>query len=126
MSNVVKMMTINDSAELQLAKFQFFDVIGAAANQQEAIELLAELQPDLVTMEVSDFEYENKSFAALCCIDKILEKKPDTKILVLCSAKNQRIGIKALMRGAHSFLQKPFNHEQLSRALKTTSTQLLL
>ena len=126
MSNVVKMMTINDSAELQLAKFQFFDVIGAAANQQEAIELLAELQPDLVTMEVSDFEYQNKSSAALCCIDKILEKKPDTKILVLCSAKNQRIGIKALMRGAHSFLQKPFNHEQLSRALKTTSTQLLL
>ena len=126
MSNIVKMMTINDSAELQLEELQFFDVIGAAKNQQEAIELLGELQPDLVTMDVSDIEMQNKNSGALHCIDQILEAKPDTKILVLCSAKNQRIGIKALMRGAHSFLQKPFNHEQLSRALKTTSTQLLL
>lgn len=126
MNNPMKMMTVNDSIELQFMNSQHYDVIGSAKNQKEAIDLFTELQPDLVTMDFSDVDMIEKGNESLCCIDKILAKKPDTKILVLCSLKNQSIGIKALMHGAHSFLQKPFNQEQLSRALKTTSAKLVL
>ena len=120
----MRMMTVNDSIghdSINHFAGKKYDVIGCAQNQKEATQLLSELQPDVVTIDLSDTDE-----SGLSCIDQMLEAKPDVKILVLCSAKNQIVGIKSLIRGANSFLQRPFNQEQLSRALKTASTGLVL
>ncbi|MGH1428896.1 MAG: response regulator [Arenicella sp.] len=124
MNSAMRMMTVNDSIghdSINHFTGKKYDVIGRAQNQKEATQLLSELQPDVVTIDLSDTDE-----SGLSCIDQMVEAKPDVKILVLCSAKNQVVGIKSLIRGANSFLQRPFNQEQLSRALKTASTGLVL
>jgi two-component system chemotaxis response regulator CheY len=89
-----------------------WDVVGEAANGQEAIDRYAELQPDAMTLDLVMPEYDG-----LHALRGIMAAQPDAKVLVV-SAVNQSQVLKTAFRlGASDFVVKPFDRKVLVNTL---------
>ena len=89
-----------------------FEVVGEAENGVMAIEKYKELQPDIVTMDITMPEMDG--LEALREIKKI---DPGASV-VMVSALGQEARMKeAIIYGAKGFIVKPFKEEMLISAL---------
>lgn len=89
-----------------------FQVIGEASTGKEAITKYNELNPDLVTMDITMPDMDGIS-----AVKKIMEINPKAKI-VMVSAMGQKPMIKeALEAGAKDFIIKPFDREKIISVL---------
>ena len=89
------------------------EVVGKAANGVQAVSLLKGLTPEIVTMDLT-----MPSMDGIECIEKLIEEDPKVKILVVSALTDKATGIRALTKGAHGFLSKPFTDEELKTALQ--------
>lgn len=89
-----------------------FKVVGLARNGAEAVKMAKVYQPDVVTMDLTMPQMDG-----IECVDKIIQMKPDTRILVVSALSDVETGILALEKGARGFLCKPFDEEKLNSAL---------
>ena len=90
-----------------------FNVIGEAGNGLQAIEMAKELQPDIVTLDITMPEMDG-----IEAIDKILEVSPNTKI-IMCSAMGQHSKVvEAIKKGAKDFIVKPFQADRVIEAIQ--------
>ena len=118
MSNQLKMLIVDDS-NIVRRKIErgrdstLFSVVGSAASGLEALDKFKDLDPDVVTMDLTMPQMDG-----IECISKIVDIKPDVKILVISALSDKSTGIEALERGANGFLCKPFDDEGLSSALR--------
>lgn len=117
MKLMLSMMIVDDSniirRKIQRSRnTDLFNVVGIASNGKEAVEQFRRLLPDVVTMDITMPEMDGIS-----CISKLMQIKPEVKILVVSALSDKATGIEALERGARGFLCKPFSEEQLSDAL---------
>lgn len=78
-------------------------VVGEAQNGQEAVELYKELQPDLVTMDIT-----MPVMDGLQAIEEIIHYDPEAKIIVCSAMGQQKIVVEAIELGAKDFIVKPF------------------
>lgn len=92
---------------------EHFKVVGSAGSGVEAVAAFTELDPDVVTMDLTMPEMNG-----IECITQLKSIKPTVKILVVSALSDKATGIEALERGAQGFLCKPFDDEKLSEALK--------
>ena len=89
-----------------------WEVVGEAANGQEAIDRYRELRPDAVTLDLVMPEHDG-----LHALHGIMEFDPAAKVLVV-SALEQRGALKnAFKAGAADFVAKPFDRESLQETL---------
>jgi len=89
-----------------------FNVVAAAANGAEAIELFKAKRPQVVTMDLTMPEMDG-----IACIQKLVALDENLRILVISALSDKATGIEALKKGARGFLCKPFTEEQLLEAL---------
>lgn len=90
-----------------------FEVVGEAGDGEEAVAKYQELQPDLVTMDITMPKMDG-----ITAIKEIMKVDSDARIIV-CSAMGQKpMVIEALNAGAKDFLVKPFDAERVVEALK--------
>ena len=118
MSSQLKMLIVDDSniVRRKIERGQessTFNVVGSAASGVEALEKFNNLDPDVVTMDLTMPQMDG-----IECISKLVELKPEVKILVISALTDKLTGIEALERGANGFLCKPFDDEGLSSALR--------
>ena len=90
-----------------------FQVIGHAKSGETAVELYGELRPDLVTMDIVMPDMNGLETA-----QKILERYPDAKILMISSLAYDDTINEAEKIGACGFLSKPLEREALIGALE--------
>lgn len=89
-----------------------FEVIGEAGDGQESIDKYKELQPDLVTMDIT-----MPNVNGITAIKEILKHDANARIIV-CSAMGQKpMVMEALGAGAKDFVVKPFDPERVIEAL---------
>jgi two-component system, chemotaxis family, chemotaxis protein CheY len=88
------------------------EYVGGASNGKLAVIEFTRLLPDVVTMDITMPEMDG-----IACIEAILKIKPDVLILVVSALTDMGMAVKALERGAHGFLGKPFNDASLNEAL---------
>ena len=87
-------------------------VVGHAADGEEAVARYAELRPDLVTLDIT--MPRSNGIEAL---QRILAGDPDARVL-MCSAVGQdRKMLEAARLGAKGFVVKPFTPEKLRAAV---------
>lgn len=84
------------------------EVTGVAANGIEAIEKYQELNPKIVTMDITMPEMDG-----IEATREIIKLDPNA-IIIVCSAMGQEtMVIEAIKAGAKAFVVKPFNEEKL-------------
>lgn len=90
-----------------------FEVVGEAANGQEAIERFQELRPDAVTLDLV-----MPKFDGLHALDGILAIDPNAKVIVVSALEQTTILKDAFRKGATDFITKPFDKKLLVATIK--------
>ncbi|TPG65807.1 response regulator [Hymenobacter nivis] len=85
-----------------------YEVVGEAANGQQALEMAAATKPDLITLDV--ILPDNTGLDVLRGLRK---EAPDAKV-VMCSAVGQEVIVnEAIENGALAYIVKPFSEERV-------------
>ncbi len=90
-----------------------YEVLGEAENGKEAVEKYQELEPDIVTMDITMPEMDG-----LEAIKAIKDIDPDSDIVVVSAMGQQKMVIEAIEAGAEDFIVKPFEDERVLEALQ--------
>jgi two-component system, chemotaxis family, chemotaxis protein CheY len=112
-----KLMIVDDSNIMRRRiersqQIESLEVVGAAANGVEAIELFRRTDPDLVTMDITMPQMDG-----IECIRRLVELKPAVRILVISALADKATAVDAMEKGANGFLNKPFTDRQLNEAI---------
>jgi two-component system, chemotaxis family, chemotaxis protein CheY len=89
-----------------------FEVSGEASNGRQAIEKYRELQPDLVTMDIT-----MPGMSGIDAVKQIISEFPDATIIMITALGHQRLVIDAIEHGAKDFITKPFTPEKLKTVI---------
>lgn len=94
-----------------------FEIVGEATNGKEAIELVKELQPDIVLMDLL-----MPTMSGLEAIPIIREQFPDVEIIALTSVLDNGSVVKAVRAGAIGYLLKDTQSDELIRSIKAAAS----
>ncbi len=92
-------------------------IVGEASNGSDALNIIRELDPDVVIMDIS---MPGKSGLDLLKDLKIMKKK--YRILILSMHPEDRFAIRALKAGASGYLTKESAPDELVKAIRTVLT----
>lgn len=93
------------------------DLVGEAADGDEAILLANHLQPDVILM---DMVLPKKN--GIEATRKILEKNPKIKVIACSTESQENLLMQALEAGCCSFLTKPFKRDELINIIRSTKS----
>jgi DNA-binding NarL/FixJ family response regulator len=88
-------------------------VVGEAATEQEAITLAAELQPDVVLMDL-----QMPEGSGLSATREIIKTSPHIRVLVVTLFKDDDSIFAALRAGAYGYILKDEDEENMTRAIR--------
>ncbi len=112
-------MIVDDSTiirrriEKSFQTMQLVEIVGNASDGMQAVEMFKELQPDIITMDLTMPHMDG-----LECIQTIVSMDSNVSILVVSALSDRETGLKALQYGARGFICKPFSEVQLVSALE--------
>ena len=88
------------------------EVVGEAANGDEAVARYAELRPDVMTLDITMPEKDG-----IAALKEIIAADPAAKV-VMCSALGQEAKvIESIRSGARDFVVKPFQQDRVLSAV---------
>ncbi len=89
-----------------------YTVVGEAKDGSEAVSLYSELQPDLVTMDIT-----MPNMTGIEALRSIMDESPEAKV-IMCSAMGQQaMVLEAIKFGAKDFIVKPFEEARVVQAV---------
>jgi two-component system chemotaxis response regulator CheY len=89
-----------------------FEVIGEAEDGAAAVRKYKELNPDLVTMDIT-----MPVMSGLEALKQIRELDPESKIIMISSMGQEKHVKQAILSGAKGFIVKPFKEEHIVKTL---------
>jgi two-component system, chemotaxis family, chemotaxis protein CheY len=113
-----KILIVDDAAFMRMMTKDIltkngFEVVGEAADGNQAVEKYKELSPDLVTMDIT--MPEKDGIAAL----KEIKSLDGNAKIIMCSAMGQQaMVIDAIQAGAKDFIVKPFQADRVIEAIQ--------
>lgn len=109
---------MRESTRYMLAEEPDLEVVGEAANGQEALELCRRLSPDLVLMDV-----RMPVMDGLTATRAIKEENPAIGVLVVTAYESQDYLLEATRAGASGYILKDAPKEQLLEAVHKVLAQ---
>ncbi|MFJ3388099.1 response regulator [Lysinibacillus sp. NPDC086135] len=111
--HVPTVLVVDDTLFMRVAISNMFsewgyEVVGNAGNGKEAVAMYRELQPDLVTMDVT-----MPVMTGIEAVKEIIPEFPDAKIIMITALGQQKLIVEAIESGAKDFMTKPFEPERL-------------
>jgi two-component system nitrate/nitrite response regulator NarL len=98
-----------------ISKQPDFRIVGEAADGRQAVHKAAELRPDVILMDI------NMPYGGLAATVDIMQRFPETKILMLTVSDKEDDLINAVKAGARGYLLKGMMGDQLVAALKSVA-----
>lgn len=93
-----------------------FEICGEACNGKDALEKYKELNPDLVTLDITMPDMDG-----LTALKELRIIDNDVRV-IMCSAMGQQaMVIEAIQNGAKDFIVKPFSVERVLEAVQNAS-----
>ena len=108
MDRVLRVLVIDDSAYVRkvvreiLSRSPFLEVVGAARDGREALDLVEQLHPDVVTCDLIMPELDGVGF-----VREQMQRKPVPIIIMSVAKETAEAALTALDAGAIDFVQKP-------------------
>ena len=113
-----KILVVDDAAFMRMMIKNIltkngYEVVGEAENGKQAVQMYAELKPDLVTMDITMPEMDGiEGVKAIRALD------PGANI-IMCSAMGQQAMVMdAIQAGAKDFIVKPFQQDRILQAVE--------
>ncbi|MEV6170354.1 response regulator transcription factor [Streptomyces sp. NPDC051954] len=104
---------IRTALSMVLADLADIEVVGEAANGEEAVRLVAELAPDVVVMDI-----RMPGMDGIEATDHITRDRPDTRVVVLTTFDDDDYVYGALRAGASGFLVKDMALDDIIAAVR--------
>src|SRR5260221_11150397 len=92
---------------------QVFEVVGEGEEEQGALSLTIELQPDIVLVDIG-----LGTSGGLDVAKQLLRTSPETRIVLFAGSNDEQLLFDAVRIGVHGYLQKTLSIEDLSLALR--------
>ncbi|GAB4183232.1 MAG: chemotaxis response regulator protein-glutamate methylesterase [Coleofasciculaceae cyanobacterium] len=108
MEQIVRVLVVDDSAYVRkvvkqmLSRSPFIEVVGIARDGKEALELVEQLNPDVVTSDLIMPAMNGVEF-----VREQMKRRPVPIIIVSIAHENGEMALEALDAGAVDFVQKP-------------------
>ena len=124
----IRVLIVDDSMVIRrfltrvLAEDAAFEVVGTASNGALALLREAELQPDVITMDI-----EMPGMDGLATVSA-LRARGSKSVIVMCSTLTKHGGqstIEALLRGANDYVTKPAGNDSMESALENMRLELI-
>ena len=118
----IRVMIVDDHSIVRVGLQQVleqsgeFEVVGQAADGEEAVRVAADVSPDVVVMDVM---MPKKDGVETC--REILESAPETRVLMLTASTEEDAVVEAVAAGATGYLQKETGREQLLSAVRNVA-----
>jgi pilus assembly protein CpaE len=115
----IRLLIVDDIPETRenLRKLLFFesdiDVVGAATNGEEGIEMAVELQPDIVLMDIN-----MPGVDGITASETITQKVPFCQIIMMSVQGEADYLRRSMLAGAREFLIKPFSSDELVSSVR--------
>ena len=93
-----------------------FEVAGEAADGRQAVDLAAELEPDVVVMDIA-----MPRLNGIDATDQIMRRHPRTGVIILSMHSDEEYLVRALSAGAKGYLLKDSAEADLVRAIRSVS-----
>ncbi|MGG0718619.1 response regulator [Robertmurraya massiliosenegalensis] len=88
------------------------EVVGEGENGRDAVELYRELNPDLVTLDITMPE-----MSGLDAIKEIRNEFPNAKVIMCSAMGQQKMVVESIEAGAKDFIVKPFDEGRVLEAV---------
>jgi NarL family two-component system response regulator LiaR len=118
-SERIRVIVVDDHAMLRrglrffLKGFDDLELVGEASSAQEAVKLCADIQPDVVLMDMVMPDTNGAEATRT-----IRDRYPDVQVIVLTSFQEQDLIEQALQAGAIGYLLKNVSAEELAAAIR--------
>ena len=115
----IRVLVVDDHVLLRqgirvlLNEEQDFEVVGEAEEEQGALSLTIELQPDIVLVDIA-----LGTCGGLDVAKQLLRTSPETRIVLFAGSNDEQLLFDAVRIGVHGYLQKTLSIEDLRRALR--------
>lgn len=115
----IKVLIVDDIAETRenirkLLQFELdFEIVGAARNGAEGIELAKELQPDVILMDINMPDIDG-----ITATETIRSEVPSSQIVILTVQADPNYMRRAMLAGARDFLTKPPSVDEMIGAIR--------
>ncbi|MFW5648601.1 MAG: response regulator [Candidatus Alkaliphilus sp. MAG34] len=119
---MARVLIVDDAAFMRLSirtmlEKNGFEVIGEARNGLEAVQKYRDLNPDIVTMDIT-----MPKVTGVDALKIIMGYDPDAKVIMLSAMGQESMVKEAVLNGAKSFIVKPFKEEHLVKTLRNLIT----
>lgn len=124
MSRPIRVLIVDDHAIVRegicslLARHKDIQVVGQAADGQRALELVSQLAPDIILMDI-----QMSGMNGLEATREIHKRSPRTRVLVLTQYENKEYVLPLLRAGAVGYIPKSARANELINAIRTVYTE---
>ena len=115
---MAKVLIVDDAAFMRISIKNMltkngYEVVGEAENGAIGVEMYKELQPDIVTMDITMPE-----MSGLDALKEITKIDPASKVVMVSAMGQEAMVREAIVSGAKGFIVKPFKEEGIIAAIK--------
>lgn len=105
---VIRVLIIDDAKFMRVTLSNIFEkndieVIGTAENGERGVQLYKELNPDIVTLDIT-----MPVMDGLQALEEIIKYDSNANVIMCSAMGQQRLVVKAIELGAKDFIIKPF------------------
>lgn len=115
----IRVLLVDDIPETRenLRKLLFFEsdieVVGAATNGEEGVQMAVELKPDIVLMDIN-----MPGMDGITASEQISQQSPFTQIIMMSVQGEADYLRRSMLAGAREFLIKPFSSDELVSSIR--------
>lgn len=114
---MAKIVIVDDSKFLRITlsnilKKANHEIVGEGENGLQAIQLYKELEPDIITLDITMPE-----MGGLEALREIKKEFPYAKVMICSAIGQQKMVVEAVKSGAADFIVKPFDEERVLNAV---------
>ena len=115
---MAKVLIVDDAAFMRMMLKDIltkggYEIVGEAADGNEAVAKYNELKPDLVTLDIT-----MPNMDGIQALKNIRANKPSQRCIMVSAMGQQSMVIEAIQSGAKDFIVKPFQADRVLEAVK--------
>ena len=95
------------------------NIVGEANNGRQAVEKYIELQPDIVTMDIS-----MPLMNGVEAVERIIKQYPEAQIIMVSAVNQRKMVFDAITKGAKHYIVKPINSNELLSIVDEVSKEI--